>query len=453
MNCHDCHLAGTGLRCELADRPALCAARRAFPHEVQRALGVPAACRLGAESPAGGFVRRERPWPAEWTGRRRPDDPAAFPSDRDAPPGVVRVGIVTPGLLRGGAEQWMLSLLDHVDRARVHWAGVAVRYEQVDPGMRDEFRRRAPVAVGEAAVDALYRRVDVAVVWGVASWDQRMPARPRTPRIVLVSHGVGPWTGRVFGTPDQADAIVAVARAAVGPIPAPHDARAAVIPNCYEPNRIAPQMRRAELREAWGVAPGETVVGFLGRLSDEKNPDALVALAAADPRVRGVFVGSGGAEARLRRQAAAAGVDGRVVFHGPVEAPGAVLEAFDAMLLPSHEEACSVALLEAWAAGVPVLATPVGIVPERPGLVRLLPRDPSGPAIAAALAEDLADRDGTTARAARGIVVACEEYSPERFGRAWTELLAAEGRLQASLRAWCAEAEDSWRRPGGCGCR
>jgi len=389
-------------------------------------------------------------WPKPHHPPRRVAASTAFPpSPRRSD--AVRVGLVTPGLHRGGAEQWMLSMIDHCDRSRVHWVGMAVLYPQHhDPRTQAAFHRRVPVGVGGGAVEELYRRVDVAVVWGINGLDQRVPERPRNPKVVLVSHGIGPWTARVFEQSEEADAVVAVSRAALAPMPAEARDRATVITNCHEPSRIVPKGSRDAARGAWGAGPGETVVGFLGRLSDEKNPAALVELAAAAPGVRGVYVGTGAGEAALRSLAASRGVADRIVFHAAVDAPGDVLAAFDRLLLPSHEEACSITLLEAWAAGVPVLATPVGLVPEHPDLVRLLPARPTGEQTRAALEQDLADAGGTGERVGRAKRVAEAEHSPQLFGREWTRFLVELGGLAPALREWFDEAVSLAR--GNCGC-
>jgi glycosyltransferase involved in cell wall biosynthesis len=354
--------------------------------------------------------------------------PFGFKGARD---GRVRVGIVTPGVYRGGAEVWMHSLIRHTDPAKLDWRGIAVLYPgHIDPTMLDEARGLTRVGFGPEAVDELYASVDVAIVWGVTAWEQRTPPRPRGCRVVLVSHGIGPWTAKVFERASEADAFAAVAKAALNPMPVDVRSAAVVIPNCYEPGRVVAEAgAREHLRDEWGVEPGETVVGYLGRMSDEKNPLAAVALADSNPSVRVVFVGGGLGEKGVRAAVASEpeDVQRRVVFAGPVSHPGDVLAAFDALLLPSHEEACSLTLLEAWAAGVPVLATPVGIVPEHPGLVRALPMRPTGGQIAQALAADRADPDGTCARVARAKATAEASFAPGAFGAAWTELIAAEG--------------------------
>lgn len=341
---------------------------------------------------------------------------------RTAPARRVRVGIVSLCLQHGGAEQWIMSLLRHCDPAAIEWTGVAVRYPEYAYGeMHEIVEREITVGVGPESVDALYAASDVALVWGIESSAQRIPPRPRTCKVVLVSHGVCDFTSNVFKQPGPSDAAVAVSAAAVGPIPL--DWQPSVIPNCYDPERLtADPSARDSLRAQWGVRPGERVVGFLGRCSREKNPEALVHLVASSPATRGVFVGIGDTEP-LGQLAGELGATDRVVFHGPVLHPGYVLSAFDHLLLPSHQDASAITVLEAWAAAVPVIATPVGVAAEHPDLVRRVPLRPTGEQLAEALARDLADIAAVANRVERAQALARDRFGPQRFGEAWTRYL------------------------------
>jgi glycosyltransferase involved in cell wall biosynthesis len=110
-----------------------------------------------------------------------------------------------------------------------------------------------------------------------------------------------------------------------------------------------------------------------------------------------VVAGKGEEEARLQRYAGALGLGGRVSFTGPVFGADKVklLGGCDLVVLPSYAEGLPYALLESMAAGVPVIATPVGAIPDvvTEGTHGLLvpPRD--GKAIANALAALCADRE------------------------------------------------------------
>ena len=161
-----------------------------------------------------------------------------------------------------------------------------------------------------------------------------------------------------------------------------------------QPDLIA---RRAMLRGALGIDPDAPVVLVPAVLREGKGHevllDALPSLRARVPSVRVAFAGGGEREAALRSLARSHG-DG-VVFLGPRQDIADLLAACDLVVLPSLAEALPTALIEAAAAGRPVVATRVGGAAEivedgRTGLL-VPPGDPS--ALAEAIASVLADPD------------------------------------------------------------
>jgi glycosyltransferase involved in cell wall biosynthesis len=113
---------------------------------------------------------------------------------------------------------------------------------------------------------------------------------------------------------------------------------------------------RARLRLDWGAGEKTLVIGFCGRLHPAKDPGLLIeafrAAKLADARL--VFSGDGPLRGGLERQAAG---DPRIVFLGHRGDVAALYRAFDVLVLPSREEPFSLVLLEAMAAGLPILAT------------------------------------------------------------------------------------------------
>jgi glycosyltransferase involved in cell wall biosynthesis len=165
--------------------------------------------------------------------------------------------------------------------------------------------------------------------------------------------------------------------------------RIVVVPNGVDTRRFHPAERPAP-----GRAP---TVGALGVLRPEKGLDDLVAAAALVrercPGVRFVIHGDGPCREPLRDRIATLGLGDRVTLAGATDAPAAALRALDVFVLPSLSEACSNALLEAMATGLPVVATRVGGSPltVEDGVSGLLvpPRDPA--ALAKALVTLLED--------------------------------------------------------------
>ncbi len=146
--------------------------------------------------------------------------------------------------------------------------------------------------------------------------------------------------------------------------------------------------RRAVGRTALGL-PGKTpVVAFIGRLTPQKAPGRVLELLqrlregdvpGGDPaRSRNsplgdgqitappcaVICGTGPLESELRAAEERMGLRGAVHWTGEVEDAGLVLAAADLLVLPSEWEGLPYVLLESMAAATPILATPVGGVPE-----------------------------------------------------------------------------------------
>ena len=110
------------------------------------------------------------------------------------------------------------------------------------------------------------------------------------------------------------------------------------------------------------------LIGALGRLDPVKGYDDLISamllLRRDGIRVACVIAGIGPDEARLRSQISAAGLDGDVRLLGLREDVPSLLSAFDIAVMSSRSEGAPLALMEYMAAGLPIVATRVGGIPE-----------------------------------------------------------------------------------------
>lgn len=152
----------------------------------------------------------------------------------------------------------------------------------------------------------------------------------------------------------------------------------------------------AGVRDAWrqrhGVQAADTLIVSVARFEPQKNPLGLItAFARAlpdDPSSHLVMAGEGSLLEASRALAARLGVTGRVRFAGVCRDVPELLAAGDLFALASDWEGTPVAVIEAMAAGLPVVATAVGGVPElvEDGVTgALVPAGDSG-ALACALA-------------------------------------------------------------------
>jgi glycosyltransferase involved in cell wall biosynthesis len=145
-------------------------------------------------------------------------------------------------------------------------------------------------------------------------------------------------------------------------------------------------------------ASGGPVIGTIGTLTREKGLDLLIetlpSVIERHPQLQLCIVGAGPVEAGLRAQASRLGVSGFVHFPGCVEDVRPWLAVFDLLVQPSRSEGLSLAVLEAMAMGLPVVATDVGGMSEavKDGVTgRLVPAENSV-ALATALKAVLGDR-------------------------------------------------------------
>jgi len=136
-------------------------------------------------------------------------------------------------------------------------------------------------------------------------------------------------------------------------------------------NGIAPREKigdRGEARRLLALEPNESVIGWVGRLSREKGADLLLeAMSGESVPARVVTVGDGperpalAAQARLLWTSAARA---SVHFAGQQQGAAGLIPAFDLLALTSRTEGTPMVILEAVAAGVPIVAFKVGGIPD-----------------------------------------------------------------------------------------
>ena len=148
--------------------------------------------------------------------------------------------------------------------------------------------------------------------------------------------------------------------------------RMAVIPLGLELDRFAEldrEARRGPVRRSLGIGAEERVVGIVGRLVPIKNHVLLFHAVrglldrGAEP-FRVLVVGGGSDQEVLRRQAAEEGIEDRVMWLGWRDDLPDLHSAMDVLALPSRDEGTPVAVIEAGAAGTPVVARDVGGVAD-----------------------------------------------------------------------------------------
>lgn len=175
-----------------------------------------------------------------------------------------------------------------------------------------------------------------------------------------------------------------------------------VIPNGIDPAQF-PQHR---------YSPAPRRIAVVACLREEKRIDVLIRampkILAQYPDAQLELTGEGSCRAELRRTVEELGIDEHVAFLGHRDDVAAILDEADVFVLPSRSEAFPNSVMEAMAAGLPVVASDVGGIPElvRDGHSGRLVR----PGDVGALADAVLDVLGNPAQA-------------ERFGRAGREII------------------------------
>jgi glycosyltransferase involved in cell wall biosynthesis len=170
-------------------------------------------------------------------------------------------------------------------------------------------------------------------------------------------------------------------------------------------------------RFALDRAPEPGRILFLGRLAAQKRPDlALRSLALMErPDAELVFVSDGPDREALGRLAGELGVGERVRFLGYRDDVPAQLARAACVLLSSDYEGMPLTVLEAMAAGAPVVATRVGGVEEALGDAGLIVDPGDAEAVAAALSTVLSDHDAAETLGSVGRRRVREQFTRERM--------------------------------------
>jgi glycosyltransferase involved in cell wall biosynthesis len=327
----------------------------------------------------------------------------------------------------GGAERMLLALLTGLDRQR--WRPVLLHYDNPSAQRLAAEAQRigvearvVPTRTERASAPDLIQLVRMlraeraAVLHAHLSWPLRCTralcaARlARVSAVIATQHLFADLPGRRAALKHRlvatgVDRYIAVShemqRAMQRVVPR-H--KLAVIPNGIPLHDFA-RRRDPALRRALLGADAQSLVLTVARLDWQKGLDLLLRAAALVPTARFAIAGDGTDRARLEQLAVELGVAERVTFLGERADVADLLASADVFVLPSVLEGLPLAVLEAMAAGVPVVGTDV------PGTREAIRHDDSGllippgdaPSLARAIQSliDAPDRAGRLVAAAR----------------------------------------------------
>jgi glycosyltransferase involved in cell wall biosynthesis len=283
------------------------------------------------------------------------------------------------GLARSLEEDARTVFLSFAEHGRCRAFQSICREEGFESIALENDTPRLRSAVREIACQLQRVEADILLCHGYKS---NILGRPAARRLgipaVAVSRG---WTGenlrvRLYEWLDRRhlhfmDHVVAVSSAQAAKVrkagvPA-H--RLTTIPNAIDPDRFTDSDSRYRSKlERYFHGPRKRIIGAAGRLSPEKGFDVFLEAAArlldVDPTIGFVLFGEGPCRGALQQRIAELGLIGSAVLAGFRNDLDRFIAQLDLFVLPSYTEGLPNVVLEACAAGVPVVATAVGGTPE-----------------------------------------------------------------------------------------
>jgi glycosyltransferase involved in cell wall biosynthesis len=191
-----------------------------------------------------------------------------------------------------------------------------------------------------------------------------------------------------------------------------------VVPNCVDLARFSPKVSAARVYREFGLDAVTPIVGTISRLGEHRKGisyflEMAAAVAAAQPAARFLIVGDGPLRPALERQARALGLADRVLFTGWRTDVPELLAAMRIFVMPSLNEGGPYTVLEAMAMAKPVVATPVGLVPDviDDGVSGVLVPVADSAALTRAVLSLLEDPDRARQMAERGRDVVAARFS------------------------------------------
>ncbi len=139
--------------------------------------------------------------------------------------------------------------------------------------------------------------------------------------------------------------------------------RSFVVNNGIDVQRFHPAAPGASVRDELGISPSACVIGFIGRMTEQKDPLTLVkafhTALAAQPNLVLLMTGEGTLQHQVQQQVKELGIEQRVICTPFRQDVPALLKAIDVFCLPSLWEGLPIGLLEAMAMEKAVIATAV----------------------------------------------------------------------------------------------
>ena len=300
--------------------------------------------------------------------------------------GPLRVMFLITSMPVGGAETLLVNLIRRLDQDRIIPELCCLKeLGPLGEVMQQEVPTHAGLLKGKYDLRVLprliklfhERRIDAIVTVGAGDkmfWGRVAAKLAGVPVAISALHSTGwpdcinslnrmltPWTSAFIGVAAEHGKYLVETEG----FPA---SKVHVIPNGVDVGRFSPRPASEELRKDIGLNAGAPVVGIVAALRPEKNHELFLRAAAKlrskIPEAQFLIIGDGPCRPALEALAERLELTDAVKFVGNRKDIPALLMLCNAFALTSHMEANPVSILEAMAAGIPVVSTDVGSVAE-----------------------------------------------------------------------------------------
>ncbi|MDD5680060.1 MAG: glycosyltransferase [Candidatus Omnitrophica bacterium] len=301
---------------------------------------------------------------------------------------MVNVLYVILNLGQGGAERVVIDLAKGLDRSRfkpmvcclydkgpfageLEEAGINVMALNKKHRIEPSIIKRIAEIVKKNNIDVVHTHL-----WGPNFWGRIAAKKAGVKVIIATEHNEDVWKGKLYFFFDKwlagwTDRIIVVSKNVksfyvnrVGLDPA----KIKVIYNGINVDKKnSSHSSILQLKKEFGINEGEDVLAVVGRLVPQKGHRYfLLALKELirERKVKGLIVGAGYLEGELKSLSRSLGLENRVLFTGLRTDVQGILGIVNALIVPSLREGLPIVALEAMAAGVPVVASEVGGLPE-----------------------------------------------------------------------------------------
>lgn len=352
--------------------------------------------------------------------------------------GTVDVCLIAPALWNlGGIERWLVAMsryLPLVSGGKTRVSSVVIQFaHMVESEMFAELSQVTTVypwgnqSQQQAARNAI-QQSDVAIISGMGdvSWCLSGFNKPA----VWLSHSCCEWSERFCRTARTTGFVThwaSVGHLSKAVFPDDLIPLVTALENGSEIDRCTPIRGREWQRQQWGISDDQIIVGFVGRLSDDKRPQALAeAIAHLPSNYVGIAIGEGQHQSSILEHARKTAGD-RVKFVGRLNLLGDALAAMDVGLIASEAEGFCLSRVEMQLAGLPVISTPTGEIPrletDHGPLTWSVPIGATREQIAAVIQRAFHERSQTAEIVRRAKSLAWEKYTAAAMSGRWVDYL------------------------------